>query len=140
MISALFLTVYSSVMVLSLFFPAQIHMFLTLSVILVSAEYLLHVCVPFLFADAAWIIDYRLAFIPIPVLIAVAVFLPQKTLLLWSLYALTVVIGCLVPLLRCLYVRLTLYTERNGGRHGERVNGYNVASLKTVLEVLKKAV
>ena len=112
--SALFLLVYTAVMVLSLLIPSQTVLWLTLSVLFVTAAYLLGVWYPYLFTRAAQFWGYRWGFAPVLLFIAAAIWIEQKTAVLWILYAGTLTVGWIVPLIRYLAVRLRLYGVLRG--------------------------
>lgn len=112
--SGLFLFVYTAVTVLSLLIPSQSGLWLTLSVLLVTAAYLLGVWYPYLFTRAAQFWGYRWGFAPVLIFIAAAVWIEQKTAVLWLLYAGTLTVGWMVPLTRYLAVRLRLYIVLRG--------------------------
>lgn len=115
MSAALFWILHTAVMLLSLLIPGQITMWLVLSVILVSAAYLLGVWYPFLFSRAAQFWGgYKLLFLPVLLFIAAAVWIEQKTAVLWSLYVGASIVGWLVPWMRYFLFRLQLYKALRG--------------------------
>ncbi len=133
--SALFLLVYTAVMVLSLLIPSQTVLWLTLSVLFVTAAYLLGVWYPYLFTRAAQFWGYRWGFAPVLIFIAAAIWIEQKTAVLWILYAGTLTVGWMVPLIRYLAVRLRLYVVLRGKVSlGEILFGGQKSPLTVTLE------
>lgn len=133
--SGLFLLVYTAVMVLSLLIPSQIVVWLVLSVLFVTAAYLIGVWYPYLFTRAAQFWGYRWGFAPVLLFIAAAVWIPQKTAVLWLLYAGTLTVGWIVPLIRYLAVRLRLYGVLRGKVSlGEILFGGRKSPLTVTLE------
>lgn len=133
--SALFLLVYTAVMVLSLLIPSQTVLWLTLSVLFVTAAYLLGVWYPYLFTRAAQFWGYRWGFAPVLIFLAAAVWIERKTAVLWILYAGTLIVGWMVPLIRYLAVRLRLYIVLRGKVSlGEILFGGRESPLTVTLE------
>lgn len=133
--SGLFFLVYTAVMVLSHLIPSQTVLWLTLSVLFVTAAYLLGVWYPYLFTRAAQFWGYRWGFAPVLLFIAAAVWIVQKTVVLWVLYAGTLTVGWIVPLIRYLAVRLRLYIVLRGKvTLGEILFGGRKSPLTVTLE------
>ncbi len=105
----LFFAVYTFVVVLSLIAPAYLPLLLGVSVLLTCGAYLLHVYIPMFFSGFSMWFGSGLFLLPVPILIAAAILVPQKLVVLWLYYVVTFVVGLVVPLVRYLRVRLSLY-------------------------------
>lgn len=133
--SVLYLIVYTAMMIFSLWIPEQIVLWLVLAVILTIAAYMLCVWYPSLYDDTFWLRGEFPAFAPVLLFIAAAVWIPQKTAVLWLLYAGTLTVGWMVPLIRYLAVRLRLYVVLRGKVSlGEILFGGQKSPLTVTLE------
>ncbi|MBE6561967.1 MAG: hypothetical protein E7662_12670 [Ruminococcaceae bacterium] len=105
----LFFAMYTFVVVLSLIFPAYLSVLLGVSIVLTCGAYLLHVYAPMFFSGFSMWVGPGLFLIPVPIMIIAAILVPQKNVILWVYYAVTVFFGVIIPLGRYLHIRLSLY-------------------------------
>ncbi len=102
-------TVYVLAAILSLCMPESIDLFLGIGVALSCAAYVLYVYIPLFFSKCSMWLGAGMFFLPVPILIAAAVLLEAKVMLFWLLFALTLGVGCVLPLVRFLCFRRRMY-------------------------------
>ena len=105
----LFFAVYSCIAILSLVMPEQLPFFLGLNVLFTCIAYIRHVYMPMFFSGFSMWVGPGVFFIPVLFMIAAAVFVPDKKAVLWILYGVTVCMGAVVPVIRYLHSRISLY-------------------------------
>ena len=105
----LFFAVYSLIAVLSIVMPENLPFLLGLNVLFTCIVYIRHVYIPMFYSGFSMWFGPGVFFLPVLLMITAAVLVPDKKAVLWFYYGVTVFVGIVVPVIRYLHSRISLY-------------------------------